>query len=151
AVVAESLKGGGWLAGASPELIDSAASVAVEKFDRALRELARRRQTEYEPRLAEAITGLVFDELLNHARAASAVQREPTLDDREQLIARGLAHGRRLMEVPRIEELDALLADMRGELVSRQILTARDDLLPDHPGVVTSSYHFVKRSLGGNV
>ena len=54
------------------ELLNTVASVVVEQFDRAMRDVAHRRQVEYEPELIDQLTGLVFDDLMSHARSLPA-------------------------------------------------------------------------------
>ena len=146
--VAAELQRRGWLNGTSDELLNTATSIAVEDFDREMRELARRRQVEYEPQVARQLTGLALDELLAHA---GTPLRRPSAQEREKLITAGAKHGELLAQMPRQEEVDKLLDVLRRELVSLRIVPDRDDLLLDRPGVVRSAAAFLKQSLGGNV
>ena len=139
------------------ELLNTGVSVAVEKFDRTMRGLSRRRQVEYEPDVAKDLTATAFDQLVAHIRrlpprnGRPALLRQPATEERDQLIAAGLPHGRLLAEVLRQEELDNLLATFRRELTGREIATERDDLLIDPPNAIADSVSFLKRAIGGKV
>ena len=148
-VVAEAMRQRAWLRGTSDELLNTATSVAVEKFDRTMRELARRRQVEYEPQVARELTATALAELIEHARARHVIHRDPTNAERDEMIERGSPHGVLLAQVPRQEELDKLLAMFRVELVKHEIGENRDDLLLDAPGVIRSSMSFVRQAIGG--
>lgn len=143
--------------GPAADLINTASSVAAEKFDRTMRNLARRRQVEYEPQLAHELTAMAFDGLVAHVRSISrragrnALLREPTPAERDQMITAGLPHAALLADVPRLEELDKLLGLFRTELVERGIADNRDDLLLDDPGLLRSGVAFLRRSLGEKV
>lgn len=156
-LVAEQMQRRGWLKGQSPDLLNTAVQIAVERFDRTMRELARRRQVEYEPELADKLAELVLDELLRHVEklppkdGKPALLRSPAVAERVKLIARSKPHAELLAQVPRIEEMDRLLAMLRQELIAIGVLSDRDDLLLDTPGVISAAYRFLKQSLGGEV
>lgn len=138
------------------ELLNTAVSVASEKFDRTMRDLARRRQAEYEPEMARQLTGMVLNRLVEHARnlpqgVQPALLRQISAQEREQLVDMGLPHGLLLTQVSRQEEMDKLLAAFRKELVARKVLASRDDLLLDSPSPVTASVNFLKQAIGGKV
>jgi copper/silver efflux system protein len=153
---AEYLKYNPRLAGAS-ELLNTAVSVANEKFDRTMRDLARRRQVEYEPELARQLTAMVLDRLIEHARSlplkagAPALIRLPTPQEREQMLAAAQDHGVLLAQVSRQEELDKLLAMLGRELVACKVLAGRDDLLLDVPSPLTASVNFIRQAIGDKV
>jgi Cu(I)/Ag(I) efflux system membrane protein CusA/SilA len=135
-------------------VLNTATQVSVEKFDRTMRDLARRRQLEYEPRLADELVRFTYERLVTHLRklqkkeAKPALLREPTPGDFDQLLPDLRRHGVLLAQVPRQEELDKLLAALRQRLVSRGIAADRDDLLLDQPGALTTGLHFVQRVIG---
>src|SRR5205085_2572588 len=135
--------------------LNTAASVTVEKFDRATRDLARRRQIEYVPALSDQLTGLVLDQLFDHVRrlpprdGQMALLREPTQQERQELITAARPRGHLLAEVPRLEEVDRLLEQYRAELARLKIVTQRDDLLLEVPSIIAGGYRFLKQSLGG--
>ncbi len=79
-----------------------------------------------------------------------AILREPTDQDRKQLVDAALSHGLLLTESLRQEELDAMLAQLRGELVARKIAADRDDLLLDHPGAADVAVNFIKSAIGNS-
>ena len=153
---AEYLKREPRLAKAS-ELLNTAVSVVVEKFDRSARDLARRRQVEYGAELADRIDEFVFRELILHLRGLPttagkpALVREPTAGEQQELVAAAKSHGAFLAQVPRQEELDKLLALYRKELISRGIASDRDDLLIDSPGAVRATWGFLKQAIGSKV
>ncbi len=139
---------------APSELLNTAASVAIEKFDAAMRGLVRRRQVEYEPELARQLVSSALDELLEHLRqlpanhGTPALLRQPGNEERNILISSGLSHGVLLSQSPRVEELDMLLATLRGKMIALRIVADRDDLLADSPGLISSAFNFLNQSLG---
>jgi Cu(I)/Ag(I) efflux system membrane protein CusA/SilA len=154
AVVAVEMQRQGWLKGhigsASPAadpLLNTAAQISVESFDRAMRDLARRRQIEFEPQLADSLTRLAYDELLAHIRRR-ALLREPTDAERDELLQAAHKHGLLLAQNPRQEEADKLLGLLRTQLINRGIAADRDDLLLDTPNLPTQALHFLERAVG---
>jgi len=135
-------------------VLNTAASVASEKFDADLRDLARRRQREYEPELARALDQLALDLLVVHIRTLPPYQgrpallRDPTAAETAALLAAAQPQGLRLVEVVRAEEVDHLLANLRGALVERGIAAPRDDLLLDPETWFNSAAQFLRRALG---
>ncbi|MGE5609521.1 MAG: efflux RND transporter permease subunit [Bacillota bacterium] len=136
------------------ELLNTAASIAVEKFDGSMRELARRRQREYEPELADKLVAMAYEQLIGHIQGLPerdgkrALVRMPSEEERKETLAAGRRHGALLVEVPRQEEVDKLLGTLRAELVRRGIAADRDDLLLDGPSVVGDAVKFVKQAIG---
>jgi len=143
--------------GKPSEVLNTASSVAVEKFDRIMRDFARQRQIEYEPQIAKELGALTFDQLIEHARklppknGEPALRRNPTEQEREQIVAAGQSSSVLLAQSLRQEELDKLLATFRKELKSRQLINDRDDLLLDTPSSVRAALSFLKQSLGSKV
>jgi Cu(I)/Ag(I) efflux system membrane protein CusA/SilA len=140
--------------GDAVNLLNTATQIAVEGFDRATRDLARRRQLEFEPQVADEVARLVLDELLKHIRALRprngqpALLRKPTAAELKEMVAAVREHGRFLAELPRQEEADKLLAVLRGELVRRTIAADRDDLLLDAPSAPRRLMNFVRQAAG---
>ncbi len=138
------------------ELMNTAVSVAVEKFDRTMRDLARRRQVEYEPTVAKELTSTTLAALLEHIGRLSAnnnqpaLLRHPTAQEKEQILTAVQEHGVLLAEVIRQEEVDKLLTQLRTELITRKIATDRDDLLLDAPSPVADAVGFLKKAIGGH-
>jgi Cu/Ag efflux pump CusA len=135
-------------------LLNTATQVSVEKFDRSMRDLAKRRQLEFEPQLAAALVESSYEQLIAHIRQlpangnVRALSREPGAQDGAQIRAALRKHGELLARVPRQEEVERLLNALRGQLVADGIVADRDDLLLDSPGVVTASWHLVRRAIG---
>ena len=138
------------------ELMNTAISVAVEKFDRTMRDLARRRQVEYEPAVAKELTGTTLAGLLEHIghlpanNKQPALLRQPTAQEQDQILTAVQEHGVLLAEVIRQEEVDKLLSQLRAELITRKIAADRDDLLLDAPSPVADAVGFLKKAIGGH-
>jgi Cu/Ag efflux pump CusA len=136
------------------ELLNTAVSVSVEKFDRSTRELAKRRQVEYAPELAQQLTSLVVDELIAHVRklpakdGQPALLREPAADERTEIIRSSGAQGKLLAQIPRVEQVDHLLAQVRTYFVDHGVFANRDDLLLEMPNKLAAGYEFVMEALG---
>jgi Cu(I)/Ag(I) efflux system membrane protein CusA/SilA len=143
-IVADGMIQRGWLKAKdgklSDDFLNTAVMASLEKFDRSMRELARRRQIEYEPVIAEKLVTAARDALVRHAGAAGDLP----------ISAAAMHHGELLAQMPRQEEVDALLATLKQDGVSRGVLQNRDDLLIDHPDVLRDSVNFARRAIGGN-
>jgi Cu/Ag efflux pump CusA len=137
------------------ELLNTAVSVAMEKFDRTLRDLARRRQVEYEPAVARELTHAALTAVLDHIRNLPArdkqtpLLRPPTAQEQDQMLMAVQEHGALLAEVILQEEVDKLLSQLRTELIGRGIAADRDDLLLDAPGPLVDAAKFLKKAIGG--
>ncbi len=137
------------------ELMNTAVSVAVEKFDRTMRDLARRRQVEYEPTVARELTSSALTAVLDHIGHLPArdkqipLLRNPTAQEQDQMLTAVHEHGVLLAEVIRQEEVDKLLSQLRAELVRRGIAADRDDLLLDAPSPLSDATRFIKKAIGG--
>jgi Cu(I)/Ag(I) efflux system membrane protein CusA/SilA len=133
-------------------LVELATQIAVEKLDRAMRELARRRQVEYDPVVARELAAAAFDALIAHLRTLPpkdgrpALLREPTSEERQRILSAALPHGALLAQVPRQEEVDKLLADLRGELIDRKLAASR----PSSPSACWRRSSFAARSSGSS-
>lgn len=139
------------------DLINTATQVSVDKFDRAMRDLATRRQVEYEPELGRELVRTAYAALIEHVRSLAprdgqpALLREPRPEDEASAIAAAREQGISLAQLPRPEEGDKLLATLRSELVRRGILVDRDDLLIDAPSPLRGSLNFVRKAIGSMV
>jgi Cu(I)/Ag(I) efflux system membrane protein CusA/SilA len=135
-------------------LLNTATQIAVEEFDRSLRDLARRRQLEYRPQLARELVRPALNELLRHVRdlpkqdSQPALLREPAADETDAMVSAAEKHGLLLADVARLEEVDKLVATLRSQLVSRGIAADRADLLLDAPGVARRAVQFLQRAVG---
>lgn len=125
-------------------ILNIATQAMLEKFDRSMRELARRRQVEYEPALADELARLVIGRFAEHAGVKLDEQTT------KEVLARTRGHAKLLAEAPRQEEMDQFLADLRSEFVSRKIVPDRDDLLLDRPGRLREAMRYVERAAGAN-
>jgi copper/silver efflux system protein len=143
------------------EVLNTAASVASEKFDAAMRELAHRRQREFEPDLARELDRTALELFLTHVRSLPVVENQnsktenallhdPTPDEISQILTTLQPHGLLLVESERQEEVDRLLADLRDDLIARGIVQKRDDLLLDHDTALTGVATFVRRAMGSD-
>jgi Cu(I)/Ag(I) efflux system membrane protein CusA/SilA len=136
------------------DVLNTAASVAAQKFDAAMRELAQRRLREYEPDLARALDRVALDMLLAQARTLgakdghAALLREPSSAEIEELQIQAQPHGLLLVEEERQEEVDHLLALLADEMVRDGILAQRDDLLLDQPHWISGTTNFIRRAMG---
>jgi Cu(I)/Ag(I) efflux system membrane protein CusA/SilA len=113
-------------------LIDVAAMEMVTRFDRFMRDLAHRRQVEYQPVLARKLVIAAVDDLLGVFRDKGVVKREPTRAEIEQLAdAFVQPHGLPLVEVPRQEEMTRLINAISSKLADLGVVEpSRDLLLP---------------------
>jgi copper/silver efflux system protein len=133
--LAERLRSDGYLSAAADRgrldtLANSAAMDAMVDFDRSMRELAHRRQVEYEPVLAVKLVKATLDDLLDVLRRKGELKHEPSATQLDQ-IADELAkeHGLLLVQVPRREEMGKLLAGAVEKLAGLGAVERRPDLL----------------------
>jgi Cu(I)/Ag(I) efflux system membrane protein CusA/SilA len=148
-VVADEMERRGWLkAGDRTELINSATPNAIEQFDRTMRDLARRRQIEFEPILADKLARTAIDDLLEQASARSALLKRPGDAEIHSVIASVKKHATLIAQLPRQEEVDALLLALRVELVKDGFIADRNDLLVDAPNAINNTIDFICRAVG---
>ncbi len=122
------------------QVFNTAVMASIEQFDRAMRELARRRQLEYEPVVARELVQVTIDQLFMHTGAKGSLP----------VSSAALRHGELLAQVPRQEEADALLATLKQEIVAAGIVKDRDDLLIDSPEPLRDWLNFFHKAIGGN-
>jgi Cu(I)/Ag(I) efflux system membrane protein CusA/SilA len=134
--------------GDAVSLLNKSAQNLVEQFDRSMRELARRRQVEYEPALADQLSSFAVGRFVSHVRDRHALVKEPTSAQLQAIAAATRRHAQLLAESPRQEEMDLYLGDLRKEFLSRGLIANRDDLLLDSPGALKQAAEFVERAVG---
>jgi len=141
--------------GAAVDLLNTATQVAIENFDRGMRDLAKRRQMEFEPEMAESLVRLAADEFVAHVAKLPAKGGKPALmrwpGDRELAgVVDPLAtkHGVFLAQLPRQEQMDKLLGDLRSRLIAAGVFADRDDLLTDAPGLMRGTARFLEQAIG---
>jgi Cu(I)/Ag(I) efflux system membrane protein CusA/SilA len=114
-------------------LANNATMEAMVLFDRDMRDLAKRRQVEYEPVLARKLVLATLDDLLELFRRKGVLEREPSaaqLDAAAQPLVRD--HGILLVETPRREEMTKLITAATQALIESGVVRQRPDLLlPD--------------------
>jgi Cu(I)/Ag(I) efflux system membrane protein CusA/SilA len=148
AVVAALQAGGFVSAEAKPDELDhlvvTATMDAITEFDRTMRELADRRQTEYEPVLARKLVSATLGDLIAFFRDKSEIKRDPTVPELDQL-ADSLTkqHGLLLVEVPRREEMSKMVTEATGQLATIGVVKQKPELLLPAPTV----WHDVKDAL----
>ena len=144
-VVADEMEKHGWLKkGDWTDLLNTSAQLALEKFDRSMRDLARRRQIEFQSTLADHLARTALEDLLTQAKDKSALLQSPDDAERSRVVSAVAKNAALIAELPRQEEVDAMLAAMRRELVTSHVIADRDDLLVDRATVVDS----IRRTLG---
>jgi Cu(I)/Ag(I) efflux system membrane protein CusA/SilA len=119
------------LAGAALDnLVGAATMEAVADFDRAMRELARRRQIEHDAALSAELTAASVDDLLALLADKRRLSRQPTTDQRDRLVAElAAAHGELLVTTPRQEEMNLLLTAAAAKLAALGVTDSSPDLL----------------------
>lgn len=135
-------------------LLDTVAQRAEKRFDSSLRDLASRRELEYQPELARILVAQAFTDLVNHAASLPAengkpaLLRIPTEVDAQAVTAMGDEDGRLLSQMPRQETVDSLLSRLTAQAVSMGVLSQRDDLLLDRPNAFLNAALNVERAIG---
>lgn len=111
-------------------LVTSATMEAMVLFDRNMRELAKRRQVEYEPVLAKKLVLATLGDLLDLFRSKGVLEREPSFAQLDA-IAEPLTkdHGLLLVEVPRKEEMTKLITAAVERLVELGVVKQQPELL----------------------
>ena len=136
------------------ELLNVATMSVSEQFDRGMRDLARRRQLEYAPAIADRLSETSLDFVLAHVRqlppqdAKPALTREPDAAERAALLQAITPHTQLIAEMPRQEEVDKLLVTLRKELLAKGLVSERDDLLLDAPSAIAGGLRFIKEAAG---
>jgi len=133
--VAAAMQAAGFLQAALPQdmlenLVNAATMDAMGAFDRAMRELAHRRQVEYRPVLARKLVLATLDDLLSLIRRKGDLRLEPTPAQLDELVeALVKTHGLLLVEVPRREEMTKLAIKAAAKLAEWRCVEQKPDLL----------------------
>jgi Cu/Ag efflux pump CusA len=131
-------------------IVDGSAMTAMVSFDRAMRELARRRLLEHEPVVAKKLVIETIHELLAIYRRKRALKDEPSASQIEQL-AEPLVkeHGIPLVQVPRREEMVRMISTVAARFAELGIVESSPELLllPETAGSVLKD--FVATAVGG--
>lgn len=111
-------------------LANAAAMDASTEFDQALRDLAHRRQLEFQPELGRQLISGAVDDLVKHLRAKAALKVEPSPAQLAE-IARQLAdkHSVSLVESLRREEVTQLVTTAADMLAESGVVARSPDLL----------------------
>jgi hypothetical protein len=105
-IIAHEMTNRGWLKQMpDANLLNLSTQIAVEEFDRSMRDLSRRRQLEYRPQLADDLLRVVYDQVINRIH----LLRQPTEIEQNQIISALRSHGLLIADLPRPEEVDLLL------------------------------------------
>jgi Cu(I)/Ag(I) efflux system membrane protein CusA/SilA len=131
-------------------LSNDATMDATTTCDRTLRDLARRRQLEYQPELARKLVQATVDDLLAMFRRKHELRREPSAAEitawLEPLVTE---HGLRLVEVPRREEMTALISSVTDRLASLGSVEKKPELFLLPASTLTDVKDAVVTALGG--
>ncbi len=112
---------------------------AAERVDRVLRELARRRQLEFEPQLAERLVRGTLDDLLETFRRRQRLLRVPSTAEIGELLPELVrAHGLALVQSPQREEMSRLLGGIVKRLAELGAVEISSDLLALPPEPLTA-------------
>ena len=132
-------------------LVNGAAMFAMSGFDRAMRDLARRREVEHEPVLAKRLMMGTVNDLLGLFRHKGRLKREPSANELDQL-AEPLVkdHGILLVELPRKEEMNALIASASDRLAQMGVVDKDPNLLLPEPSLWTDVRDAASAVVGGD-
>lgn len=131
-------------------LVGPATMDAMVQFDRTMRELAYRRQVEYEPVLAKKLLIATVNDLVAMFRRKGELKQEPTATQIDQL-AEPLAqqHGVLLVEVPRREEMTKLITTATERLGQIGVVEQKPELLVAAPSLWGEFKDAVSTAVGG--
>ncbi len=131
-------------------LLNSATMDAIVEFDGTMRDLACRRQQEYQPVLARKLVIMTVEDLIRLLRQKGELKREPTALEVNQL-AEPLVkdHGLSLVEMPRREEMTKLLTATIDSLASVGVVDMKPELLSLPFSMWTEINDSILTALGG--
>jgi Cu(I)/Ag(I) efflux system membrane protein CusA/SilA len=139
-----------WKADAADGLANNATMDATTACDRTLRDLARRRQLEFEPELAHRLVQDTVDDLLALFREKQELRRAPSAAEITALLEPLVKeHGLRLVEVPRREELTALIAAITDRLATLGCVEKKPELFLLPASALTDLKDAFVTALGG--
>ncbi|MFH0982885.1 MAG: efflux RND transporter permease subunit [Planctomycetota bacterium] len=131
-------------------LANNATMTATVEFDRTLRDLAYRRQVEFEPIVAKTLVKAMVNDLLAHFRRKGVLKGEPSAVQLDQLAdPLVLEHGLLLVEVPRREEMTRLMTAATGRLAELGVVEQSPDLLLLPPSLWLTAKDTVATVVGG--
>lgn len=131
-------------------LANNATMEAMVEFDRTMRELAHRRQLEFEPELAKTLVTETVNDLLALLRRKGDLKRELSAEESARLIeSLTHDHGLLLAEVPRREEMSKLLLAAAEQLAKLGVVEQKPDLLLMPSNIWTEIRDTVATTLGG--
>ena len=138
----------------SKDEIDSLTNAAtmdgVSAFDRSMRDLARRRELEHEPVLARQLVTATVGDLLDLLRAKGRLKREPSVAEINQIVEPLVKdHGVLLVELPRREEMTALVSAAADRLAGLKVVEAAPDLLLPTPSMLGGARDALVAAVGG--
>jgi len=138
---------------ASEDLLTTSSSIALEQFDRAMRNMGRQRMLEFEPELETHLLQVVYDNLLKQIKSvdggSALLKPVPALQSVEDDAMR--KHAKHLSTQPLQDDVDRLLRLMQSKLVEQGVVVSRDDLLLSHDRVLGSGVNSLRRAMGGDV
>ncbi|MBA5868169.1 MAG: silver transporter [Nitrospira sp. CR1.3] len=131
-------------------LVGAATMDAMVQFDRTMRELAYRRQVEYEPVVAKKLVVATLNDLVAMFRRKGELKQEPTATQIDQL-AEPLAqqNGLLLVEVPRREEMTKLITAATERLAQIGAVEQKPELLVAAPSVWGEFKDVITTAVGG--
>ncbi len=131
-------------------LINAATMDGMAGFDRAMRDLTTQRQLEYQPVLARELVTQTVQDLLNLFRQKGRLKREPTAGEMNSLVESLVKdHGLLLVELPRKEEMTALLTAAGDRLAELKVVDSGPDLLLPAPSTWTDVKNAISATAGG--
>ncbi len=132
------------------DLANSVTMDAIVRFDSALRDQAKRRQVEFEPVLARKLVSSTIGDLLDLFRRKGDLKVEPTAAQIVQMVdPLAKDHGLLLVQVPRREEMNKLIAAITAKLALLGVVEQKPTLLLPAPSIVTSVKDSVMTAVGG--
>lgn len=131
-------------------LSNAATMEAIVQFNRTMRELAHRRQSEYQPVLAKQLLLNTANDLLVLLGDKGKLKRQPTQTELEQLVEPLIReHGLLLVELPRKEEMNLLLTAMADQLAQIGAVDKSPDLLLSKPSILVDLKDAISSVSGG--
>lgn len=131
-------------------LVTAATMDALTQFDRDLRDLAYRRQIEFEPVLARRLVLATVGDLIEHVHRRGALKSPPSATQLDALADPLVkAHGMHLVEVPRREEMTALLGAIVDRLAELGAVEKSPELLLPAPSAWNELKDTVVTAIGG--
>jgi Cu(I)/Ag(I) efflux system membrane protein CusA/SilA len=123
---------------------------AMVEFDRLMRDLAYRGQVEFEPVLARKLVMATVNDLIELFGRKGELLKSPTAAQIDALADPLVkAHGLRLVQVPRREEMTALLSAIVDEFDELGAVKKDPNLLTPEPSALADVQDALKAAVGG--